>query len=113
MESDNRWAHVTADDRSGALYIVTFLGFTYTSITFLVRLLIKWNMLGADDLAMLLAEVRLSPIRTSFLTPIACQYLPVHTLPDLTLSRAIEIVWDPQRCTVLADGQGKIALSCI
>lgn len=57
MEDENRWARVTPDDHSGTLYIVTFLGLTYSSVTFLTRLLIKWHMLGLDDLAMLFAEV--------------------------------------------------------
>ncbi|KAF3000064.1 hypothetical protein E8E13_001092 [Curvularia kusanoi] len=57
IEDENRWARITADDHSGTLYIVTFLGLTYTGITFLTRLLIKWHMLGLDDLAMLLAEI--------------------------------------------------------
>ncbi|KAJ6267232.1 hypothetical protein PSV08DRAFT_380835 [Bipolaris maydis] len=52
-----RWAHITDDDQSGVLYIVTFLSFTYTSLTFLTRIFIKWRMLGLDDAAMLLAQV--------------------------------------------------------
>ena len=56
-----RWAQITPDDRSGTLYIVNFLGFTYTSLTFLARILIKWRMLGLDDVAMLIAQVRSSP----------------------------------------------------
>ena len=52
-----RWAVNTSDDRSGTLYIFTFLGFTYSSFTFLTRLYIKWHMLGLDDAAMLAAQV--------------------------------------------------------
>lgn len=58
MDNGYRWARITPDDHSGTLYIVTFLGFTYSSLTFLTRLLIKWHMLGLDDLAMLAAQVR-------------------------------------------------------
>ncbi|KAH6638746.1 hypothetical protein C7974DRAFT_421421 [Boeremia exigua] len=57
MENDTRWAHIAPNDRSGTLYIVTFLGFTYSSLTFLARVWIKWHMLGLDDLAMLLAQI--------------------------------------------------------
>jgi hypothetical protein len=57
MEKGYRWARITPDDHSGILYIITFLGFTYTSMTFLTRLLIKWRMLGLDDVAMLVAQV--------------------------------------------------------
>jgi len=57
MEDATRWARVTPDDNSGMLYIVTFIGFTYSGLTFLARLLIKWRLLGLDDLAMTLAQV--------------------------------------------------------
>jgi hypothetical protein len=59
MNDENRWASITDDDHSGTLYIVIFLGLTYSGITFLTRLLIKWHMLGLDDLAMVFAEVLL------------------------------------------------------
>jgi hypothetical protein len=52
-----RWASVTPDDYSGALYVATFLSFTYTSTTVLARVLIKSNMLGADDGTMVAAQV--------------------------------------------------------
>ncbi|KAF2846507.1 hypothetical protein T440DRAFT_372729, partial [Plenodomus tracheiphilus IPT5] len=52
-----RFARVSSDDHRGALYIVTFLTFTYTSITFLTRVFIKWLKLGLDDAAMLAAQV--------------------------------------------------------
>lgn len=58
MEDSHRWAHVTPNDHSGALYIITFVGFTYGGLTFLTRLMIKWHVLGLDDLAMLVAQVR-------------------------------------------------------
>ncbi|KAF2034175.1 hypothetical protein EK21DRAFT_41251, partial [Setomelanomma holmii] len=53
----HRWATVTADDRSGILYIVTFLSFTYSSITFITRCFIKWRVFGADDAAALVAQI--------------------------------------------------------
>jgi hypothetical protein len=59
MNHENRWASITDDDHSGTLYIVIFLGLAYSGITFLTRLLIKWHILGVDDLAMVLAEVLL------------------------------------------------------
>jgi hypothetical protein len=55
MNDENRWASITDDDHSGTLYIVIFLGLTYSGITFLI----KWHMLGLDDLAMVFAEVLL------------------------------------------------------
>ena len=57
MNYEHRWASITDDDHSGTLYIVMFLGLTYSGITFLTRLLIKWHMLGLYDLAMVFAEV--------------------------------------------------------
>lgn len=54
--SGHRWATITPNDHSGAVYIVTFLGFTYTSLTFLTRVFIKWQLLGLDDAAMLIAQ---------------------------------------------------------
>lgn len=57
VESGYRWATVTPDDRSGVLYIVAFLSFTYSSLTFLARGFIKWHVLGFDDTAMVLAQV--------------------------------------------------------
>ncbi|KAJ4986526.1 hypothetical protein SVAN01_07962 [Stagonosporopsis vannaccii] len=57
MDDETRWARITPDDHSGMLYTVTFIGFTYSSLSFLARLLIKWHLLGLDDLAMLLAQV--------------------------------------------------------
>ena len=57
VDRSYRWADITDDDQSGVLYIVTFLSFTYTSLTFLARIFIKWRVLGLDDAAMLLAQV--------------------------------------------------------
>ncbi|KAF1850648.1 uncharacterized protein K460DRAFT_391103 [Cucurbitaria berberidis CBS 394.84] len=57
LEAGHRWAIVTPDDRSGVLYIVAFLAFTYSSLTFLARCFIKWHVLGFDDAAMALAQV--------------------------------------------------------
>jgi hypothetical protein len=55
LEHD-RWATVTPDDSSGALYVVAFLGFTYTTITIATRVFIKRNMLGVDDGTMVVAQ---------------------------------------------------------
>lgn len=52
-----RWAVNTGDDHSGTLYIFTFLGFTYSSLTFITRIYIKWHVLGLDDAAILAAQV--------------------------------------------------------
>lgn len=57
VDRSYRWADITDGDQSGVLYIVTFLSFTYTSLTFLARIFIKWRVLGLDDAAMLLAQV--------------------------------------------------------
>lgn len=59
VDRSYRWARITDDDQSGVLYIVTFLSFIYTSLTFLTRIFIKWRMLGLDDAAVLLAQVSL------------------------------------------------------
>lgn len=59
-----RWTTVTPADRSGILYIVTVLGFMYTSIAFLTRVTIKWHLLGLEDGAMLVAQV--SSLHLSF-----------------------------------------------
>jgi hypothetical protein len=55
LEHD-RWATVTPDDHSGTLYVVAFLGFTYTTITIATRVFIKRNMLGVDDGTMVVAQ---------------------------------------------------------
>jgi hypothetical protein len=57
LNEGQRWASVTPDDYSGSLYVVTFLSFTYTSMTVLTRVLIKRNMLGIDDGTMVVAQV--------------------------------------------------------
>jgi hypothetical protein len=54
---DHRWATVTPDDRSGILYVVAFLNFTYSNITFLTRYFIKWHVLGLDDAVTFAAQV--------------------------------------------------------
>ncbi|CAI9634084.1 unnamed protein product [Alternaria burnsii] len=57
VQDGYRWARITPDDHSGILYIVTFLAFTYTSLTFFTRIFIRWRMLGLDDAAMLIAQI--------------------------------------------------------
>jgi hypothetical protein len=54
---DHRWATITRDDHGGIIYIVAFLGLTYSSLTSLVRYFIRLRTLGLDDLAMFLAQV--------------------------------------------------------
>lgn len=58
MDAGERWARIISNDHSGAVYIAAFTGITYGSLTFLTRLLIKWRVLGLDDLAVLAAHVR-------------------------------------------------------
>ncbi|KAH7351401.1 hypothetical protein BKA66DRAFT_279790 [Pyrenochaeta sp. MPI-SDFR-AT-0127] len=57
LETGYRWASVTPDDHSGILYIVTFLAFTYSALTFITRCYIKWHVLGLDDAAMSVAQI--------------------------------------------------------
>jgi hypothetical protein len=57
VNTGNRWTTVTPDDRSGILYITAFLGFTYSSLTFFTRFIIKWRVLGLDDAAICAAQV--------------------------------------------------------
>jgi hypothetical protein len=57
LQSDYRWASITPDDHSGALYVVMFLNFTYTSTVVMARLLIKSKTLGIDDGTMVIAQV--------------------------------------------------------
>jgi hypothetical protein len=54
-----RFATVSSDDHGGILYIVAFLTFTYSSITFLTRCAIKWQVFGFDDWATCVAQVRI------------------------------------------------------
>jgi hypothetical protein len=56
-QNGHRWAGIVSDDYSGALYVVTFLSFTYTSTTVLARVLIKSDVLGIDDGTMVVAQV--------------------------------------------------------
>jgi hypothetical protein len=58
----NRWTIVAPTDRSGILYIVLVLGFIYTNLVLVTRVLIKWRILGLDDAAMLIAQVSLCPL---------------------------------------------------
>lgn len=53
----DRWTIVTPTDRSGVLYIVMVLGFIYTNLVLVTRVVIKWRILGLDDGAMLIAQV--------------------------------------------------------
>lgn len=53
----DRWTIVTPTDRSGILYIVMILGFVYTILVLVTRVVIKWRILGLDDGAMLIAQV--------------------------------------------------------
>lgn len=53
----HRWAVVTPDDHSGALYVIAFLTFTYSTITCLARYFVKKNILGLDDAVIFFAQV--------------------------------------------------------
>lgn len=64
LHTGYRWSNITPEDHSGILYIVTFLGFIYTSFAFFTRVVIKWRILGLDDGAMLIAQVIL-PLASS------------------------------------------------
>jgi hypothetical protein len=55
------WTIVTPTDRSGILYIVMVLGFIYTNLVLVTRVVIKWRILGLDDGAMLIAQVSSLP----------------------------------------------------
>jgi hypothetical protein len=57
LQDDYRWANITSDDYSGALYVITFLSLTYTSTTVLARILIRSRVLGIDDGTMVVAQV--------------------------------------------------------
>lgn len=96
-----RWAHITDDDQSGVLYIVTFLSFTYTSLTFLTRIFIKWRMLGLDDAAMLLAQVSLLVFASKPYVKLT-QMLgggldPVLTATPVVVGRTGKVLWDLDR----------------
>ena len=66
----DRWTIVTPTDRSGVLYIVMVLGFIYTNLVLVTRVVIKWRILGLDDGAMLIAQVS-SPLCYGFLERIS------------------------------------------
>jgi hypothetical protein len=77
-----RWATVTPDDRSGILYIVAFLSFTYSGLTFITRCFIKWNVLGLDDAAICIAQASTPlalPRDTTELTTTDCQPCSVRS----------------------------------
>jgi len=58
VPAGDRFSTVTPDDHGGLIYIATFMAFTYSSVTFLTRCFIKWNLFGMDDWAMVAAQVR-------------------------------------------------------
>lgn len=51
---------ISPNDHSGYLWIATILGVIYTFIVAVVRLYVKFGVLGADDYVLGLATVRLS-----------------------------------------------------
>lgn len=57
VPAGDRFSTITPDDHGGLIYIATFMAFTYSSITFLTRCFIKWNIFGMDDWAMVAAQV--------------------------------------------------------
>lgn len=87
-DSGYRWATVTANDRGGTLYIIAFLSFTYSSLTFITRCFIKWHVLGLDDAAAFVAQVSVSDanIESLGLTVSDCQYRTICPASDITIS---------------------------
>lgn len=85
LQQGTRWATVTPDDHSGTLYVITFLSFTYTSMTVLTRVLIKRNMLGIDDGTMVVAQVRSLLVSTPS-TPLTSQAVNIVQFALLTSS---------------------------
>ncbi|KAF2656677.1 hypothetical protein K491DRAFT_627820 [Lophiostoma macrostomum CBS 122681] len=49
MNTNGRFALVTQNEHAGYLWITSILSLIYTSLTLIVRLHIKWNLYGADD----------------------------------------------------------------
>lgn len=84
-----RWAVVTANDRAGVLYIITFLGFTYSGLTFITRGFIKWRVFGLDDAAIVVAQV-LEPLtnrnNTATLTVPDCEPGSIWPYPLFAVS---------------------------
>ena len=58
VPAGDRFSTITPDDHGGLIYIATFMAFTYSSVTFVTRCFIKWNIFGMDDWAMVVAQVR-------------------------------------------------------
>lgn len=93
-QEGHRWARITADDHSGTLYIVTFLGFTYTSLTFFARILIKWQLLGLDDAAMLVAQVLCLYLSVciAVLMTLDHQHYPILFTTSISIKRPSKII---------------------
>jgi hypothetical protein len=93
-DSGYRWATVTTDDRSGVLYIIALLSFTYSSLTFITRCFIKWHVLGLDDAAAFVAQVSVSDATLKAMGLIVpdCQYRTIRPTADISISRPREEV---------------------
>jgi hypothetical protein len=61
-DTGSRFAPITNDDHSGYLWITSILCLIHSSLVILVRLHIKWNMYGADDVSALIATVSFSSV---------------------------------------------------
>jgi hypothetical protein len=58
-DTAGRFAPITDDNHSGFLWITSILCLIYSTLIIVVRLHIKWNMYGADDISALVATVNL------------------------------------------------------
>lgn len=56
-DTSGRFAPITDDNHAGLLWITSILCLIYSVLIIGVRLHIKWNMYGADDIAALVATV--------------------------------------------------------
>ncbi|KAF2004742.1 hypothetical protein P154DRAFT_551938 [Amniculicola lignicola CBS 123094] len=56
IDTRYHFAAVNPNDHAGLIYIAAFLTLTYTNLTFLTRLFVKWHVFGFDDWAMCVAQ---------------------------------------------------------
>lgn len=57
LDTDHRFALITDDNHSGYLWIASILCLIYSTLILAVRLHLKWNLHGADDVAATVATV--------------------------------------------------------
>lgn len=60
------FSEVTDNNHAGVTWIIALLCLVYSVLTYVTRGFIKWNMLGWDDAAITVAQVRLSSIFVFF-----------------------------------------------